>query len=59
VHHARRPELVQLLIDFVRFLAFCLRPKTSLAGENLFLRKQLAFYQERKVKPGVPTNRRA
>jgi hypothetical protein len=28
-----------------------LRPKTSLAAENLFLRKQLAFYQERKLKP--------
>jgi hypothetical protein len=28
-----------------------LRSRTSLAAENLFLRKQLAFYQERKVKP--------
>ena len=28
-----------------------LRSKTSLAAENLFLRKQLAFYQERKVRP--------
>ena len=45
------PSCLQVLIDFVRFLAFCLRPKTSLAAENLFLRKQLAFYQERKVKP--------
>jgi putative transposase len=28
-----------------------LRPRTSLAAENLFLRKQLALYQERKVTP--------
>jgi putative transposase len=28
-----------------------LRSRSSLAAENLFLRKQLAFYQERKVKP--------
>jgi putative transposase len=37
--------------DMMHFLGLCLRPKTSLAAENLFLRKQLAFYQERKVKP--------
>jgi putative transposase len=37
--------------DMVYFLGLCLRPSTSLAAENLFLRKQLAFYQERKVKP--------
>ena len=42
---------LQILGDSFRFLALCLRPKTSLAAENLFLRKQLAFYQERKVKP--------
>jgi hypothetical protein len=28
-----------------------LRSRASLAAENLFLRKQLAFYQERTVKP--------
>ena len=37
--------------DLFRFLALVLRSKTSLAAENLFLRKQLAFYQERKIKP--------
>jgi len=42
---------LQILGDISRFLGFCLRPKTSLAAENLFLRKQLASYQERKVKP--------
>jgi len=36
--------------DLVHFLCLGLRSRTSLAAENLFLRKQLAFYQERKVK---------
>src|SRR5271165_54730 len=37
--------------DLVHFLCLGLRSRTSLAAENLFLRKQLAFYQERKVRP--------
>jgi putative transposase len=37
--------------DLVHFLCLGLRSRTSLAAENLFLRKQLAFYEERKVKP--------
>src|SRR5271154_2520309 len=37
--------------DLLRLVALCLRSKSSLAAENLFLRKQLAFYQERKIKP--------
>jgi hypothetical protein len=37
--------------DLVHFLCLGLRSRTSIAAENLFLRKQLAFYQERKVKP--------
>src|SRR5215831_6445070 len=36
---------LQILGDVFRLLALCLRPKTSLAAENLFLRKQLAFYR--------------
>jgi hypothetical protein len=28
--------------------------QTQLAAENLFLRKQLALYQERRIKPGRP-----
>jgi putative transposase len=40
-----------LLIDVVRFLRLCLRPAPVLAAENLFLRKQLAFDQERHVTP--------
>jgi putative transposase len=41
----------RILSDLVHFVALCLRLRTSLAAENLFLRKQLAFYQERKTKP--------
>ena len=42
---------LRILGDIVHFLCFALRSRASLAAENLFLRKQLAFYQERKVKP--------
>ena len=51
MHQARRSGLFQIVGQVFRFLALYLRPKTSLAAENLSLRKQLAFYQERKVKP--------
>jgi hypothetical protein len=40
-----------ILGDLVYFLRLGLRSRTSLAAENLFLRKQLVFYQERKIKP--------
>ena len=43
--------LLTLLVDVVRFLRLCLHPAPGLAAENLFLRKQLAFYQERHVTP--------
>jgi putative transposase len=43
--------LLTLLVDIVRFLRLCLRPAAVLAAENLFLRKQLALYQERQGKP--------
>ncbi|MGA9723787.1 MAG: helix-turn-helix domain-containing protein [Candidatus Binatus sp.] len=42
---------LRIVYDLVHFLCLGLRSRTSLAAENLFLRKQLAFYQERKVKP--------
>jgi hypothetical protein len=42
---------LSLFSDLLRFLALGLRSKISLAAENLFLRKQLAFYQERKARP--------
>jgi putative transposase len=37
--------------DLLCFFALGLRSKSSLAAENLFLRKQLACYQEQKSKP--------
>src|ERR1035437_1443091 len=43
--------LLNLFADLLRFLNFSLQSKSSLAAENLFLRKQLAFYQERRTKP--------
>jgi putative transposase len=45
-----------LLCDGIRFLLLCLCPSPALAAENLFLRKQLALYQERHVKPRRATN---
>ena len=43
--------LPMLLVDGVRYFGLCLRSPTALATENLFLRKQLALYRERPIKP--------
>lgn len=53
VHHlgAMAYKLLPILLDVARFLVMCLRPAPALAAENLFLRKQLAPYQARQVKP--------
>lgn len=48
--------LLALLVDTARFLLLCLRPPAALAAENLFLRKQLALYQERHSKPRRATD---
>src|SRR6516165_7455288 len=40
-----------ILFDLGRLLLLALRPRAALAAENLFLRKQLALFQEQKVKP--------
>jgi putative transposase len=53
IHRARMP--LMLLMDAWRFLGLCLRLSPALAAENLFLRKQLALYQERQTKPRRPT----
>jgi putative transposase len=45
-----------LLSDAARYFRLCLYPRPALAAENLFLRKQLALYQERDVKPRRPTH---
>ena len=49
--HAMTGILLAFLLDAARFLVLCLRPASALAAENLFLRKQLAQYQERQAKP--------
>ena len=48
--------LLSLIVDAVGYLGLCLRPSSTLAAENLFLRKQLALYQECQVRPGQATN---
>ena len=37
--------------DLIRLLVLGMRSRHELAAENLYLRKQLALFQERKVKP--------
>jgi transposase InsO family protein len=44
----------QLLADVLRFVIVALRPTRAVAAENLFLRRQLAMYVERGVKPRRP-----
>ena len=46
--------MASLLCDLVTFIWLSMRPHGTLAAENLFLRKQLAMYQERKLKPRRP-----
>ena len=48
--------LLTLVVDAMRFLRLCLRLRPTLAAENLFLRKQLALYQERHGTPRRATN---
>src|SRR5215471_16194379 len=43
--------LSSVAYDLARLLALGMRSRRALAAENLFLRKQLALFQERKVKP--------
>jgi hypothetical protein len=48
--------LLTLLVDGWRYFLLCLRPSPALAAENLFLRKQLALYQEHHLTPRRATN---
>jgi hypothetical protein len=48
--------LLTLVVDAVRYVGLCLCSPAALAAENLFLRKQLAMYQERNVKPKRATH---
>ena len=43
--------VVDVLADIAHFEFLTLHSRTQLAAENLFLRKQLALYLERQVKP--------
>jgi hypothetical protein len=45
-----------LLVDVAHILRLLLRSRAALAAENLFLRKQLALYQERHVTPHRATD---
>jgi putative transposase len=51
----RRPSLLRtgyrLLEDLLALVRLGLTSRAHLAAENLFLRKQLALYQERRAKP--------
>lgn len=53
--------LLMLPGDSGRYLMYRWRAPAALAAENLFLRKQLALYQERQIKPrrATPATRRA
>ena len=43
--------LFRFLADFLRLIALSVRREHSLEAENLFLRRQLALYKERGIKP--------
>jgi hypothetical protein len=40
-----------VLLDVGRLITLAVRSRRTLAAENLFLRKQLALFQERRAKP--------
>jgi|GEM_PF-3531880 len=46
--------IITLLGDLATFFWLTLRPRSTFAAENLFLRKQLVMHQERKAKPRPP-----
>jgi hypothetical protein len=60
IKSVRHPLQTILVVtqDLATLASSAMRSRVQLAAENLFLRKQLALYQERKVKPGAPTTRR-
>ncbi len=47
----RLSAVSELFGDLLRLVNAAVRSQGALVAENLFLRKQLAFYQERKVRP--------
>src|SRR5215831_12671110 len=45
-----------VFLDALTFIKLCFRPTTTVAAENLFLRKQLGLFIERKAKPRRATD---
>jgi putative transposase len=43
--------ILRLLADLVGLVALSVRPRRSVEPENLFLRRELALYRERGIKP--------
>jgi hypothetical protein len=50
---------IAVLTDLGRLVILAAHSRSALAAENLFLRKQLAFFQERRVNRGEQTTRAA
>ena len=48
--------LQELAAEALSFAGLSLQSRTALIAENLFLRKQLAFYQEHEIRPRRLTN---
>ena len=48
--------LREFIGDFTSLVRLSFSSRTALVAENLFLRKQLAFYQEREIRPRPLTN---
>ena len=45
------PILITIVAQSIQFLRLALSSRAALSAEVLFLRKQLAFYQEHQVRP--------
>ena len=45
-----------VFLDALTFMRLCFRPTTTVVAENLFLRKQLGLFVERKVRPRRATD---
>jgi hypothetical protein len=58
IHHLWQcvSMLCTVILDATQCLRLCLRSPAAVAAENLFLRKQLALYQERNITPQRTSN---
>jgi putative transposase len=43
--------IVRLLADLVGLIALSVKPRRSIEAENLFLRRELALFKERGIRP--------